>query len=505
MGRVYLVGAGPGHPDLITVRGRMVLESVDAIVYDNLIPSELLITLPAHIERRYVGKQSSVHALPQEEINALLVTLAREGKNVARLKGGDPFTFGRGAEEATHLRQNGIEFEVVPGVTSGSAALAFAGIPPTDRRKASMVMFVTGHKASDPESQVCWEWLAKARCATIVIYMGVAEMQHLVDTLIEFGMDPNTPSAVVERGTFPTQRVFESPMKDLPATAIANNVRPPSLIVIGEVVTLREQVKWFAGRPLFGKRILVTRPADQAHEIYRELRDLGAEVLPYPTIATKEEIDNDGWQRVADETNSNRWLILTSENGVRYFLRQFADRFGDVRRLADYKIAAIGFGTARALEQAHLVADFVAKEATGKSLATEMVEQLDLKEATIVRVRGTLADDTVESILSAATDRIIPLTVYHTYIPDWSDDLKAKLLRYPPDYIMFTSGSSSDGYVQNLSDDERRTLSAARIVSIGPSTTRVVKEHGLTVALEAGTHSIPGVIEKLIEDVASQT
>ncbi|MCB2229454.1 uroporphyrinogen-III C-methyltransferase [bacterium] len=503
-GMVFLIGAGPGNPDLITVRGRQLLEECDVVIYDNLIPDELIVTLPERVERRYVGKISSVHKLPQEEINALLVSIAKEGKRVARLKGGDPFTFGRGAEEASELRENGIAYEIVPGVTSASAALAYAGIPPTDRRKASLVMYVTGHKGTACESMVQWDWVAKAKFSTIVIYMGVSQMGQLSDELIAHGMSPDTPAGVIERGTFSTQRVFTATLATLPALAKEKDVQPPALIVIGEVIDLKDQVEWFSGRPLFGQRVMITRPADQAEPVYRHLRDLGAEVLSYPTIATRECADLDGWSRFDRLPEYNRWLILTSENAVRYFVDQYVNRYKDIRKLSTFKIAAIGYGTARAMEHYHLSPDFVPSKATVTTLSREMIEQLTLSGANVVRVRGNLADSTAEDALSAIGANIVPLTVYETFTPTWPENLKEKLFRYLPDFIVFTSGSSADGLVANLSADELNRLSGCKVVSIGPSTTKVIEHLGMKVTVEATTHSIPGVIEKMIEYLHAQ-
>lgn len=498
-GIVYLIGAGPGNPDLITVRGRRLLEQCDVVVYDNLIPDELIVTLPERVERRYVGKLSSVHTLPQEEINELLVTLAQQGKRVARLKGGDPFTFGRGAEEASLLRQHGIPYEVVPGVTSASAALAYAGIPPTDRRKASIVMYVTGHKGTKCESMVQWDWVARARFSTIVIYMGVSELERLADELITHGMAADTPAAVIERGTFSTQRVFSSPLRGLAHLAREKDVRPPALIVIGDVVDLKEEIEWFSGRPLFGHRVMVTRPADQAGEVYHELRDLGAEVLSYPTIATRAYVDEQGWAQFDRLHGGDQWLILTSENAVRYFIDGFVTRYGDIRKLSQFRIAAIGYGTAKAMQHYHLAPDFVPSKATVDVLAEEMTAKLSLTGAAVVRVRGNLADSTAEQALESAGALVTQLTVYETYIPTWPENLKEKLFRYPPDFIVFTSGSSVDGFATNLTSDERARLSNAKVVSIGPSTTRVIERLGMRVTIEATHHSLPGVIEKIIQ------
>jgi uroporphyrinogen III methyltransferase/synthase len=475
------------------------LKDCDAVVYDNLVPDEVVISLPPRIERHYVGKLADRHSLPQEEINKLLVDLSRKGKNVVRLKGGDPFVFGRGGEEARVLQGNNIPFEVVPGVTSGVAAPAYAGIPTTDRRRSSFVMFLTGHKAVEKaQSSVPWKWLGQARHGTLVIYMGVTEIERIVERLIKHGMAPDTPAAVIERGTFPTQRVVHTELKDLPERVTEENLRPPALFVIGDTVDLRYRLHWLEDKPLAGLRIMVTRPAHQAQPMYLQLRDLGAEVLPYPTIATEEDHHEDSWAALKDIEREKRWIVLTSENGVNFFFRQWFEHMGDTRHLARYRIAAVGTGTAEALAALHLTADFVPTKATTAELAKQMSEQLDLEDAIVIRVRGNLGDERVEDALTAAGARVTPFFVYRTYTPAWPEERKRKLFAHPPNVIVFTSGSTCDGLVENLTEEElTRLMKGAIVVSIGPSTSKVIQSHGIKVDLEAATHSIPGVVEEL--------
>jgi len=365
IGIVYLVGSGPGDPDLITVKGARLLESCDVVVYDALAPDELVISLPRTVEKRYVGKKAGQHSLPQDQINELLVALARDRKNVVRLKGGDPFVFGRGSEEAEYLKKHGVPFEIVPGITAGVAGPAYAGIPATDRRRASFVMFLTGHKASDKElSSVPWDWVGRAKNGTLVVYMGVSELGNIVTSLREAGMDDATPAAAIERGTYPTQRVIRATMATLQTEVERAGLKPPSLFVFGDTVKLGDVLSWMDRKPLFGLRVLVARPSDQAGWVYRDLRDLGAEVLPYPTIATEPVDDPLAWEGVTTITGDNRWLLFTSENGVRYFMNLWRDHEIDARGLADYKIAAVGFGTARALKAFNLTPDFMPTKAT---------------------------------------------------------------------------------------------------------------------------------------------
>ncbi|MEW5796954.1 MAG: uroporphyrinogen-III C-methyltransferase [Candidatus Zixiibacteriota bacterium] len=498
-GTVYLVGAGPGDPDLITVKGTQLLRSCDVVVYDNLVPDELLVGLPSSVERIYVGKMVSDHSLPQDEINRLLVVLASQGKTVVRLKGGDPFVFGRGGEEAQYLAEQGVPFEIVPGVTAGIGGPALAGIPVTDRRYASSVTLLTGHGSdNDKCTSVALEALA-AVSGTLVIYMGVAELEQNVARLLESGMSPDTPSAAIERATLPTQRVITAPLGELPSRTREQNLKPPVLFVVGEVVKLREILYPRRMEPLHGLRVMVCRPADQAEWVYRTLRDLGAEVLAYPTIATEAYHDQATWERIGSLSSSKRWLVFTSENGVRYFMHQWREGALDIRGLGEYKIAAVGFGTARALEEFMLRPDFVPTRATTAELAMQMSKKIDLDGATVVRVRGNLGDERIQRALGQAGATVIPAQVYSTVTHIWPAHLKEKLFAHPPDVIMFTSGSTVDGLVANLTPDELvRLTNGSCVVSIGPSTSDVIGKQGITVSLEAATHSIPDLIDALV-------
>ncbi|MFH1687662.1 MAG: uroporphyrinogen-III C-methyltransferase [bacterium] len=500
-GKVYLIGAGPGDPELITVRGQHLLAECQVVVYDNLVPTELIVRLPATTRKIYVGKQAGQHALEQDQINQLLVDLARQGKTVARLKGADPLIFGRGSEEAAFLKKNGIPFEIVPGVTAASGAAAYAGIPCTDREKASFVVFATGHKAGEKDTtSVPWDWLGQAKKGTIVVYMGVSEVAEYVSRLIEGGLSPRTPAAVVERATMPTQRRFTGVLEDLPRLVTDHAVRAPALFIIGEVVTLVDKIDWFGGRPLSGKRVMVLRPADQAAEVYSLLRQSGAEVLPYPTIATRGIVDHQAWERFETFASTDGWLVFTSENGVRYFMSRLVSGAFDIRALARFRIAAVGVGTARSLSKYHLSPDFLPQKATVAQLARELADRHNMTGKTIVRVEGNLSDNTVPEILADAGGTVIRMPVYETYYPTWSDDLKAKLLKAPPGAILFSSGSTAVGLQEILSADEISIVtSGAIIASIGPSTSQAIRRFGLSVAVEATEHSLPGLVNALID------
>jgi uroporphyrinogen III methyltransferase/synthase len=507
--KVYLVGAGPGDPELVTVKGKRILQQCDAVIYDHLVPDELIITLPANIEKIYAGKKAGSHVLAQDDINRLLVELAKEGKNIARLKGGDPFIFGRGGEEAEYLKNHNIEFEIIPGITSGLASPAYAGMPCTDRRKASFVVLATGHKAKEKDSStVPWEWLAQAKNGTLVIYMGVGEFDNIKDILISNGLPPDTPSAVIERGTFPSQRIVTSPLFQLSEKLKEMNIKPPSIFIIGDTVEFQKELSWFAGKPLSGIRIMVTRPADQAQEMYQSLRELGAEVLPYPSITTEEYRDNKAWKAVADiehPSGSDHWLIFTSENGVRYFFNQLFSFVDDIRFVSRFKIAAVGYGTAKALQAYKLAADFLPSKSTTACLADEMINQFNFSRSMAIRIRGNLGDTYVEKTLASAGAQVIPLQTYRTLNAVLPDGFKEKLFAYPPDVIIFTSGSTVDGLFGIFNNDEiKKIADKALVVSIGPSTSRVIRSHGLSVSMEAKEYGIPGIITELLNYYADK-
>jgi uroporphyrinogen III methyltransferase/synthase len=499
-GIVHLVGAGPGDPDLITVKGKHLLEQCDVVVYDALIPYELISTLPARIQRRYVGKKTGQHSLPQREINDLLVRLGSQGKRVVRLKGGDPFVFGRGGEEAKHLKEHGIPYEVVPGITSGVAAPAFAGIPCTDRGEASYVMFLTGHKAVDKvSSSVPWDWVAKARNGTLVVYMGVSEIRGIVDRLLGGGMPPDTPVAAVERGTLPTQRAVTTTLSKLPDKVLEMEVEPPTVFVIGRTVDLQKQLDWFRNKPLSGVRVMVTQPGDQAGTLYRDLRERGAEVLAYPAFATVEDFHPDEWDALSGIAEDERWLLFTSENGVRYFLRRWCSTVGDLRALSTYRIAAVGAKTIRALRARGVVPDFVPTRATNSALVEGVAEILQRSNACAVRVRGNLSDDYVDKSLERAGATVCSLRVYRTIHTQWPVERKQELFRHPPNVIIFTSGASVSGVAENLDRLElERLAAAATLVSIGPETSKSIRAHGLSVSLESRRRTTQSVVDELV-------
>lgn len=502
IGIVYLIGAGPGDPGLITVKGKEALQNCGAVVYDNLIPDELIVLVPEGVEKYFVGKSAGRHTLKQEDINALLVKLAMEGKRIARLKGGDPFIFGRGGEEARYLQENDVRFEIIPGITAGVAAPAYSGIPCTDRNQSSFVLFLTGHKAIEKKlSSVPWEWVAQAKSGTLVIYMGVGEFPNIAEKLIEGGMPADIQACIIERGTFPSQREVSGTLSELPEKAAKEKIKPPAIIMIGDVVDNEPLLNWHKKKPLYGLRVMVTRPADQSEPLYASLRDLGAEVLPYPTIASSEFFDINSWaefEKLLETETGNRWLVFTGENGVRYFLSRYFTRYGDIRKLGGFKIAIMGTGTLQALEGYNIKPDFVPSRATTDTLIKEFKRDVDLSGSSVVRIKGNLADDRFEKSLQGIAREVLPLEVYTTYIPQWPGNMRERLFKYPPDIIIFTSASTVDGFNKILNPDEiQRLTKKAGILSMGPSATRELKASGLNVTYEAEEHTIPGIIDYL--------
>jgi uroporphyrinogen III methyltransferase/synthase len=500
MGKVYLIGAGPGDPDLITLRGFSLLNSCDVIIYDNLIPHELIVTAPAHIEKIYVGKSASAHTLPQEKINELLAEHAGQGKNVARLKGGDPFVFGRGGEEAEYLRKNNIEFEIIPGVTAGLAAAATSGIPASHRDISSAILLLTAHGASEHELYVNWDWVSKIQKGTVIGYMGVKQLPNVVEKLIEGGMPPGIEAAMIERCCFSTQKVVRARLEDLPAEAERQNVNPPAIFIIGEVASLAEKLNWYNRKMLSGVRIMITRPADQSKWIYQLFRNMGAEVIAYPTIKTSYNDDKAGWEEFIKSGGKDNWLFFSSENGVRYFFGYLKSKQIDLRLVGRYAIAAAGHGALRAMKDLGYQPDYAPAASGMVKFAEQMCADIEVDKIKMIRIRGQLPHDNIEEILKKAGANVHPLTLYNTEYASWSEDEIRRLFMHPPHMIMFSSGRSVDGLVELLGHEKALELaSKSKIATIGPTTSEVVRKYKMDVELEATRHSIPDLINQIVQ------
>lgn len=496
-GVVYLVGAGPGDPGLMTARSLELIRSADAVFYDRLIPPGALAGAREDAELVYVGKQPGVPSVPQEEIGARLIEAARAGKAVVRLKGGDPFVFGRGGEEGEALRAAGVEFEVVPGITAGVAATAYAGIPVTHRDDASAVAFVTGHE--DPEkgeSALDWEALARFP-GTLVFYMGVKRLAENAAALIAAGRDPGEPAAAIERGTWPGQRTVEATLGTLADTVAREQVKAPALIVVGAVAARREELAWLERRPLQGRRVVVTRARAQASGLAATLRGLGAEVVELPAIRIEPRIDSEEVRQTAAAVGVYELICLTSPNGVRLLFEAMEAAGLDARALAGVTVAAIGPGTARALAERGVLADVVPERFVAEGLV-EALEEMALTGARVLVARAAAARELLPEALRERGAEVDVLTLYET-VREQPDPEQIEAAQ-GADYVTFTSSSTVTNLLDALGD---RFPNEARVVSIGPVTSAAAREAGLRVDVEAERHDIDGLLAALLADAAS--
>ncbi len=494
-GVVYLVGAGPGDPGLMTARSLQLIASADAIFYDRLIPPGALDGAREESELVYVGKQPGVPSVPQEEIGARLVEAGRAGKSVVRLKGGDPFVFGRGGEEGEALREAGVEFEVVPGVTAGVAATAYAGIPVTHRDDASAVAFVTGHE--DPhkeESAIDWPALAGFP-GTLVFYMGVKRLTKNAAALIEAGRNADEPAAAIERGTWPGQRTVTATLGTIAEAVEREAVKAPALIVVGEVARRRADLEWLERRPLHGRRVVVTRARAQASGLAATLRGLGAEVVELPAIRIEPRLDSEEVQRVAGAPGIYELICLTSPNGVRLLFEAMENTGLDARALAGVTVAAIGPGTARALAERGVLADVVPERFVAEGLI-EALEEMEVAGARVLVARAAEARDVLPDALRERGAEVDVVALYETVREQPADDEIEAAQR--ADYVTFTSSSTVTNLTEALGD---RFPGSARIVSIGPITSETVRAAGLEVDVEAERHDVDGLLAALLDDV----
>ncbi len=497
-GIVYLVGAGPGDPGLLTIRGRELLQSCDDVVYDALVSEELL-TLELgdrEVGRHFVGKRGGDRrSARQAEIEALLVRLAREGKRVVRLKGGDPFVFGRGGEEAEALGRAGIPFEIVPGVTAGIAGPAYAGIPVTHRGVATAVTLVTGHE--DPEKgERALDWGALARTsATLVLYMGVRTLPDVVRELLAGGRAPDTPAAVIERATSPGQRVVTGTVSTIADRAREAGVAAPAITIIGEVVRLRESIEWFERRPLAGQRIVVTRARTQASSLSARLRELGAAVIEMPAIRL-EILDPAPLHRALDSVATYDWLMVTSQNAVGLVWRAIRTRGLDARSLGHARIAAIGRATADALLGCGLVADVVPDRFVAESLVEALGRRDDVKGRRVLLPRAAEARDVLPDGLRALGAYVDVIPIYRTVLDgDGATRVADQLRAGEIDLVTLSSSSTARFFVDAVGAEAARAAPAA---SIGPVTSQAARALGLHVAVESDQSTIPALVDAIV-------
>jgi len=502
-GIVYLVGAGPGDPGLMTRRGAEVLSRADVVVYDHLASPRLLDLAPASALRVCAGKSIGHCTMPQAEINRTLADHARAGRTVVRLKGGDPYVFGRGAEEAEHLRAEGLEYEVVPGVTAGVGVTAYAGVPVTHREAASAVAFVTGHHDPEtPEGRARLDWEALARFpGTLVVYMGVTRLEALCRTLIRLGKPAGTPAALIESGTLPRQRTVAATLADLPAKVAEAGLGPPALLVVGEVVSRRPALRWFESRPLFGQRVVITRPSGESDRSASALEALGAEVLVAPTVTIGPPEDFGPVDRAIDRLGEFDWLVFTSGNGVRYFLDRLDARGRDLRAVGHLKLAAIGPATAEALARFRLRADLVPDEFRSEALAAALAGQVEGRRVLLARA------DRGRAVLKNELERVADVEQVAVYRNADADAIPpgvvARISDGTVDWITLTSSAITERLHALLPEPARRRIgTTTRLASLSPVTTAAAERLGWGVAAEAAVYTWDGLIRSLTGKVA---
>ncbi len=516
-GTVFLIGAGPGDPGLITVRGKSILQTADVIVYDRLAHPSLLQCARDDAEMIFVGKSSAHHAMLQPDINKVLVERALAGKQVARLKGGDPFVFGRGGEEAEFCRANNVQFVVVPGVTSAIAAPAYAGIPVTHRDAASSFAVITGHERDDKgeagtraagvaEGRRNWANIANA-ADTLIFLMGVEALDDITARLQEHGRSPQTPVALVQWGTWPSQRVVTGTLATIVSLVKAAAITPPAVCVVGDVVNLREKLQWWDDgdvRPLFGKRILVTRAREQASSLADTLRLEGADPVVFPTIKIAPPVDITALANAVANVGKYRWIIFTSVNAVKPFAAELAANRLDARALASCKVAAIGPATADKLMQClGIRADFVPTNAVAECLVDEWHDS-DLGGSYILLPRAADARDVIPDRLKQMGAIVDVVSAYNTVAPESeTDQVRDLLLGNKLDVLTFTASSTVHNFVAALqlttNAELMKSVASPTIAAIGPVTAQTLREYGMNPNIVAPTHTIPGLIQALQE------
>ena len=502
-GKAYLVGAGPGDPALITIRGKEILEKAQVVIYDYLANAKLLRHAPDDAEFIYVGKKGGVHhAHTQDEINEMLVDRVRSGKRVVRLKGGDPFIFGRGGEELEELVKADLAFEAVPGVTSASAAATFAGIPITHRDFTSSVAFITGHENPEKKkSNIKWDKIATG-VGTLVFYMGIKNLTSIAENLMKHGRDPQTPVAVVRWASRPDQRSVVGTLATIANIVKEEGIKPPALTIVGDVVSLRRQINWYEERTLFGKKLVVTRTRDQASDLVASLEENGANCLEFATISLQPP---DSWEELDHalaDPGKYQWIIFTSINAIDAFFNRLQHHGLDSRSLHNCRVAAVGRVTADCLLAHGIAADLLPDDFTGEGLAAAL-EAEGVAGQEILLPRALKAREVVPERLRAAGAVVTVAPVYQNVRPSGHDaELKAKLEAGEVDMVTFTSSSTVNNFVMMLGVADSAELAGlmlgVEIAAIGPITAKAVVKHGLKVDVQPETYTIPAMVEAIV-------
>ncbi|MBI2852395.1 MAG: uroporphyrinogen-III C-methyltransferase [Chloroflexi bacterium] len=497
-GKVYLVGAGPGDPGLITVRGIECLKRAEVVIYDRLINEQLLDAAPETAERIYAGKGRAGHTMTQPEINEMLVEKAITGKTVVRLKGGDPFVLGRGGEEAQALTEHNIPFEIVPGITSAIAVPAYAGIPVTHRGLASSFSVITGHEDPTKEnSSIDWEYLSRGT-DTLIFLMGVQNLSEIIAKLVKYGRHPETPVAVIENGTRPDQRTVTGSLADIVTRAEEEQVKAPALVVVGDVVKLRDEIRWFDNRPLSGKRVLVTRARQQASALSQLLAEKGALPVELPAIDIQPLEDTGELDRAIAGITQYQWLLFTSVNGVDAFFKRLHTLGLDARTLKGIKIGTIGPATAHVLQERGILPDYTPGDYTTSAIVAGM-QNRDIRGQRFLLPRADIADRALVEGLRRLGAEVDDVAVYRT-VPATEGIAEARkmLPSGKIDVITFASSSTVTNLVAAF-QGEPLDIGKAKVACIGKKTAETAKKAGLRVDILAWEATIPALVAAIEE------
>jgi uroporphyrinogen III methyltransferase / synthase len=495
-GIVYLIGAGPGDPELLTLKGKKFLALAEVIVYDYLVNPELLKFARDGAEIIYVGKTRGHKEMPQREINRLITKKALEGKIVARLKGGDPFIFGRGGEEAVELARHGIRFDVIPGVSSPIGATSYAGIPLTHRDYSSSFAVVTGHK--DPKKlKTSLPWEALARIGTVVFLMGVEMLEQNLKKLVEMGKSPDTPVAIITWGTLPNQSTLTGTLGNIVDLSKEKKISSPSIIVVGDVVNLRNKINWFESKPLFGKTVLVTRARIQAKIFAELLEEEGAQVIEFPTIDVAPLRTSTRIDKAIENLDRYNWLIFTSVNGVTFFFQRLREMQSDVRDLKGIRIAAIGEKTKSEINKMGIKVDLIPQEFRAEGLI-ELFEKIDVDGSRVLIPRAKIARQILPVKLRKMGASVDVLPVYETKMPEKLkiDKLRRLLRNGFIDVITFTSSSTVKNFFSMIGRD-KKIISRSTIACIGPITAETIRSFGIEPEIISGTYTVQGLTKEI--------
>jgi len=496
-GRVYFVGAGPGDRGLMTVKGRRMLAQAEVVLYDSLVNANILDCCSPDAEQICVGKRGGEPSLTQEEINTLLLEKARQGKQIVRLKGGDPFLFGRGGEEALLLARAGISFHVVPGVPSAIAVPAYAGIPVTDRRYASSVAFVTGHETPGKDRPII-AWQDIANCAeTLVFLMGMRNLSMIVEQLILHGRNPETPAAVIQQGTLGSQKVVEGTLDTIYRIVHQHALKPPGIVAVGEVVKLRQELRWFETMPLFGRRVIITREHQEEDTLSDALEENGAEIVLFPTISFQPPDSYEEADRALAQLEDFQWIIFTSSNGVRFFMERAWSQGKDVRNFSHLHFAAIGSGTEHTLKSQYIRADLVPEEFSAEGVVRAFTER-SITGARILIPRAQKTRDVLDQGLRALPNEVLSVPIYKTVVPSALQQAEQFAIVQNCDCIVFTSSSTVHNFIEYATPAILLELKDMAIACIGPITEGALRKHGFTARIVPAQYDFRSLAEAII-------